>query len=255
MSLMLVMALLAGIGVDQKLGSAIDPGIPFRDENGATVRLGDLLRGRPVILTPVYFECPMLCSMQLNGLVRALRVMPFTAGKEFDVITFSIDPAETFELASAKKQHYVRDYGRPGVSAGWHFLTGDAGSIRRLTDDIGFRYIYDEPVKQWAHVSAIMALTPDGRVSQYFYGIEPDPADLKYALIEASSGKLGSIIDQALLFCLQYNAATGKYSLAIMRVVQLASLCMVLGLVAFHIGTWKKVFNSFPNRLRRSRRK
>ena len=250
MSLIFLMSLLllqtpddvtTAIGVDQKLGARLDPNIPFRDENGETVKLGDFFRGKPIILTPVYFECPMLCSMQLNGLVRAMRVMPFTAGKEFEIVTFSIDPAEGFELASSRKQHYVRDYQRPEGAAGWHFLTGDAESIRKLTDEIGFRYKYDEPVKQWAHVSTVLVLTQDGRVSQYFYGIEQDPGDLKYSLIEASGGKIGSVIDQALLFCYQYNASTGKYSLMIMRVVRLASLAMVLGIVGFWaLGSRKK---------------
>ena len=244
MSLMLLMSLLllqqtpadsviTSIGIDQKLGMQIEKDIPFRDERGQAVRLGDFFGNKPVILTPVYYECPMLCSMQLNGLVRALRVMPFAAGKEFEIITFSIDPAETPELAASKKQHYVRDYGKPSAEAGWHFLAGDEESIRRLTDAIGFRYMYDAPIDQWAHASAIVVLTPDGRVSQYFYGIEHDPGDLKYSLIEASGGKIGSFIDHALLFCYRYNPSTGKYSLAIMQVVRLGGVATVLGLLAF----------------------
>jgi len=244
MSLLLLQtpdSVIDAIGIDQKLGAQVSQDISFRDESGKVVKLGDFFGEKPVILTPVYFECPMLCSMNLNGLVRALRVMPFTAGKEFEIVTFSIDPAEGFELASSRKQHYVRDYQRPEGAAGWHFLTGDAESIRKLTDEIGFGYKYDEPVKQWAHVSTVLVLTPDRRVSQYFYGIEQDPGDLKYSLIEASGGKIGSVIDQALLFCYQYNASTGKYSLMIMRVVRLASLAMALGIVGFWaLGSRKK---------------
>jgi protein SCO1/2 len=249
MSLMLLMSLLllqtpdaviASIGIDQKLGAPIDPDIPFLNERGQAVRLGDFFGARPIILTPVYYECPMLCSMQLNGLVRAMRVMPFAAGKEFEIVTFSIDPGETPELASSKKQHYVRDYGKPSGENGWHFLSGDTESIRRLTDAIGFRYVYDEPIDQWAHASAIVVLTPDGRVSQYFYGIEHDPGDLKYSLIEASGGKIGSLIDHALLFCYRYNPSTGKYSLAIMRVVRLAGVATVVGLVLFMVVAGRK---------------
>jgi protein SCO1/2 len=228
-------SVITAIGIDQKLGVPIDGDIPFRDERGQVVHLGDFFGKKPIILTPVYYECPMLCSMQLNGLVRALRVMPFAAGKEFEIVTFSIDPGETPELAASKKQHYVRDYGKPTAEAGWHFLAGEEESIRRLTELIGFRYMYDAPIDQWAHASAIVVLTPDGRVSQYFYGIEHDPGDLKYSLIEASGGKIGSLIDHALLFCYRYNPATGKYSLAIMRIVRLAGLATALGLVAFMV--------------------
>jgi protein SCO1/2 len=164
-----------------------------------------------------------------------MRVMPFTAGREFEIVTFSIDPNEGPDLAAAKKQQYVHDYGKPGVAAGWHFLTGDAESIRKLTGAIGFRYTYDEATHQWAHVSAVMVLTPAGRVSQYFYGIEHDPADLKYSLIEASSGKIGSFIDRAVLFCYQYDPLTGKYSLMIMRVMRLAGVGTVIGIVMFMV--------------------
>jgi protein SCO1/2 len=253
MNLMLVMSLLllqtpqdsiiTSIGIDQKLGAQVDAGTTLRDETGKAVRLGDFFRGKPVILTPVYYECPMLCSMQLNGLVRALRVMQFSVGKEFEVVTFSIDPGETPELASSKKDHYVRDYGKVGAADGWHFLTGDTESIKKLTDEIGFRYTYDEPIDQWAHASAILVLTPDGRVSQYFYGIEHDPGDLKYSLIEASGGKIGSFLDHALLFCYRYNPSTGKYSLMIMRVVRLAGVATVLGIIAFMLLAGRRAKN------------
>ena len=225
-------SILTQIGIDQKLNVRIDPSISLRDEQGRTVMLGDFFGTKPIIITPVYFECPMLCSMQLNGLVRALRVMPFTAGKEFEIITFSIDPMETPALAQSKKEHYVRDYAKSEAQAGWHFLTGEPQAIRELTDNIGFRYTYDEAIGQWAHVSTLIVLTPDGRISQYLYGIEYDPVDLKYSLIQASDGKIGSIIDHALLFCYQYDPSTGKYSLVIMRVIRLAGAGTILGLAA-----------------------
>jgi protein SCO1 len=221
------------IGIDQNLGSSVSPGIQFNDEYGRPVTLGDFMGKRPIILVPVYYECPMLCNMQLNGLVAAMKVMPFTAGKEFEVVTFSIDPNETPSLALAKKEHYVHDYARAGADQGWQFLTGDAGAIHQVTDQVGYRYTYDEPIRQWAHASALIVLTPSGRVSQYFFGIEYDPTDLKYSLIEASGGKIGSFIDHALLFCYKYNPATGKYSLAIMRLLQIASILTMLSLAVF----------------------
>jgi protein SCO1 len=221
------------IGIDQNLGVQVDPNIPFKNEYGQDVILGSFFGARPIILMPVYYECPMLCSMQLNGLVAAMKVLPFTVGKEFDVVTFSIDPNETPALALAKKDHYIHDYGRAGADRGWHFLTGNADSIHRLTNAVGYRYTYDEPIRQWAHASALIVLTPTGRVSQYFFGIEYDPADLKFSVIEASGGKVGSFIDHALLFCYQYNPATGKYSLAIMRLLQVASIATLLGLLTF----------------------
>jgi protein SCO1/2 len=242
MSMLLLQAresVVTRIGIDQKLGTGIDPAITFHDERGEVVKLGDFLGSKPIILTPVYFDCPMLCSMQLNGLVRAMRIMPFSAGREFEIVTFSIDPNEGPDLAAAKKEQYVHDYGKPGVAAGWHFLTGDAESIRKLTDAIGFRYTYDEATHQWAHVSAVMVLTPAGHVSKYFYGIEHDPADLKYSLIEASSGKIGSFIDQAVLFCYQYDPHTGKYSLVIMRVMRLAGVATVLG-IFLTLSLWER---------------
>jgi len=223
------------IGIDQNLGVQVDPHITFRDEYGRAVQLGSYFGSRPIILMPVYYECPMLCSMQLNGLVSAMHVLPFTAGKEFDIVTFSIDPNETPALALAKKDHYIHDYARAGADLGWHFLTGTPEAIRQLADGVGYRYTYDEAIHQWAHASALIVLTPTGRISQYFFGIEYDPADLKYSIIEASGGKVGSFIDHALLFCYQYNPATGKYSLAIMRLLQAAGIATVLALAVFMI--------------------
>jgi protein SCO1/2 len=226
-------SVLTQIGIDQKIGAQVDPNILFRDESGQTVRLGDYIATKPVILTPVYYECPMLCSMLLNGLVKTLHVLRFTAGQEFEIVTYSINPNEKPELAQDKKQHYVRDYGRSGAAAGWHFLTGDPESIRTLSDEIGFRYTYDAYTKQWAHTSGIVVLTPGGVISQYFYGIEFDPSDLRLSLIQASNKKLGSITDHVLLYCFQYNATTGKYSLAIMRVMRAAAVATILLIAGF----------------------
>lgn len=223
---------LSKVGIDQKIGVAVDPSIVLHDEEGGTVRIGDFFTKRPIVLTPVYYECPMLCSLQLNALVRALKVMPTTAGKDFDILTFSIDPREQPEVAHTRKVHYVRDYGRAEAGAGWHFLTGDAESIQRLTDNIGFRYSVDPATGQIAHVSTLLTLTPDGRISQYFFGIEYDPADLKTSLARASAGKTGSLIQQALLYCYEYDPATGRYSLSILKLVRITSIATLVGLVA-----------------------
>src|SRR5262245_31826316 len=227
------------IGIDQKLGSTIPLEIPFRDETGTVVALDRFCGSTPVIMIPGYYECPMLCSMQLNGLVRAMKVLPFTAGKEFEIVTFSIDPHESPDLARAKKEHYVRDYGRRDAAEGWHFLTGDQEAIAKLTDAIGFRYTYDKATGQWAHVSALIVLTPSGHIAQYFNGIEHDPQDLKFSLIQSSGERIGSVIDRALLYCYQYDANTGKYSLTVMRVVRLAGVATVLGLLGFMAVSWK----------------
>jgi protein SCO1/2 len=226
-------SVLKQIGIDQKLGATIDPGISFRDESGESVKLAAFLGKRPVILTPVYYQCPMLCSMVLNGFVKALRVLPYTAGQEFEIITFSFDPSEQPDMAASKKQHYLSDYGRPRATAGWHFLTGDPEAIRKLADEIGFRYTYDADTKQWAHASGIVVLTPDGTISQYFYGIEYDPSALKLSVVQASNGKIGSIADRVLLFCFQYNPSTGRYSFAIMRMLRMAGLATVLLIAGF----------------------
>lgn len=236
-------SVLSRIGIDQRLGESVDPKIAFRDETGRPVQLADFFGKKPIVLTPVYFECPMLCGMQLNGLVRALKVMPFTAGEEFEIVTFSFDPNEDADLARSKKEHYVRDYGRPRAADGWHFLTGDEEAIRDLTASIGFRYTFDENVGQWAHASTLVVLTPAGRISQYLNGIEYDPAALKYSVIEASEYRLGSVVDRVLLLCYQYDPHSGKYSLAIMRVVRLAGAATVLAIIGF----WRVSRRALPD--------
>ena len=227
--------ILTEIGVDQKLNAPVPMDVHFKDEAGKDVRLGDLFHGKPVVLSLVYYECPMLCSMTLNGLVKSMRPLAFNLGDEFDVLTISFDPHEQPELAAAKKSVYVSDYGRPGAAAGWHFLTGSPDAIRHLTDAVGYRYKWDEYTKQWAHVSAIMILTPDGRVSQYLYGIEFSARDMRLSLIQASQNKIGNIVDRIFLYCYHYNPDTGRYGLVIMNTVRLASLATVFAIVAFII--------------------
>ena len=226
---------LTQIGVDQKLNAAVPQDLRFKDELGRDVQLRHFFKGKPVILSLVYYECPMLCSMTLNGLVRSMRPLAFDIGDEFEVITISFDPNETPGLAAAKKDVYVNDYGRAGAASGWHFLTGSADSIARLTEAVGYRYQWDEYTKQWAHVSAIMVLTPDGRVSQYLYGIEFSSRDLRLSLVQASRNKIGTLVDRILLYCYQYNPHTGRYGVVIMNTVRLASVATVLALAAFII--------------------
>ncbi|MCS6817070.1 MAG: SCO family protein [Blastocatellia bacterium] len=225
--------ILQNVGIDQKLDAQIPLELVFRDEQGRAVSLREYFGEKPVILSLVYYECPMLCTLILNGLLRSLRALPLTVGKEFTVVTVSFDPREGPELAAAKKRTYVQSYGRPEAEAGWHFLTGEQESIRRLTEAVGFRYAFDPQTGQFAHASGIMVLTPQGRVARYFYGIEYAPRDLRLGLIEAAQGKIGSPVDQILLYCYHYDPKTGRYSLLIMNVLRLAGIATVLVLGGF----------------------
>jgi protein SCO1 len=222
--------LLQDIGLDQKLNERLPLSLEFTDETGRTVKLGDYFGTRPGILALVYYECPMLCTQVLNGLVSALGVMNFTVGQEFDVVAVSFDPGETPELARGKKAAYVERYKRPGSEAGWHFLTGSQHSITQLTRAVGFRYAYNAAEDQYAHASGIMVATPEGTLSHYFYGIEYGPRDLRLALVDAADRRIGSPVDQLLLACFHYDPKSGKYSLAIMRFVQAAGLLTVAGI-------------------------
>jgi protein SCO1 len=199
------------------------------------VLLRDFFHGRPVILSLVYYECPMLCSMTLNGLVKAMRPIAFSVGHDYDVVTVSFDPNEKPHLAAAKKDVYVRDYGRAEAAAGWHFLTGTPQSIQQLTNAVGYRFKWDDYTKQWAHTSAIVVLTPEGLVSQYLFGIEFSSRDLRLSLVQASQNKIGTFVDRVLLYCYHYIPETGKYGLAIMNTVRIASLATVFALAAFII--------------------
>jgi protein SCO1/2 len=221
------------IGIDQKLDEQVPMDLVFQDERGNDVRLADLFNGKPVLLTLVYYECPMLCTEILNGVVRSLRALSFTVGEEFNVVTVSFDPDETPVLALTKKKMYIERYDRTGAAEGWHFLTGDEQTIRRLTDAVGFRYTYVPARDQYAHASGIMILTPEGKVSRYYYGIEYPTRDLRLGLIEAAEGKIGTAVDQVLLLCFHYDPTTGKYGMVIMNVIRLAGLVTVLALAAF----------------------
>lgn len=221
------------VGIDQRLNEQVPLDLEFQDETGRTVRLGDYFGRKPVLLTLVYYKCPMLCTMVLNGVVRTLRPLSFSAGKEFELVTVSISPTETPAQAAEKKAIHVRSYGRPGSAEGWHFLTGEEEAIRRLTEAVGFRYTFDPETGLYAHASGMILLTPEGRLSRYFYGIEYSARDLRLAVIEASESRIGSPVDRVLLYCYQYDPTTGKYGLVIMRVIRVAGIATLLLLGGF----------------------
>jgi protein SCO1/2 len=225
--------ILASIAFEQRLNAQVPTDLAFRDVAGQTVQLRDYLGHKPVILTLNYYNCPMLCPLVLEGLLRSLRVLSFNIGEQFDVVTVSIDPRETPALAAATKARYVRDYGRPGVAAGWHFLTGDEAPIQSLAQAVGFHYAYDAARGEYAHAAGLMILTSQGKISRYMYGIEFSPRDLRLALVEAATDTIGSPVDQLLLFCYHYDPATGRYTLMVTRALQLASMATVLCLAGF----------------------
>jgi protein SCO1/2 len=224
---------LKNVGIEQHLSEQIPPTVTFRDETGKAVQLGDYFGKKPMILNLVYYQCPMLCGEVLSGLESALRVLKFDVGKEFDVLTVSFDPKETPEMATAKKAQYLKRYGRPSAARGWHFLTGPQASIDALTKAAGFQYQYDSKSGQFAHATAIMVLTPEGKIAQYYYGVEFAPKDLRLGLIQASENKIGTVVDQVLLYCYHYDPDTGKYGAIISRVLQLAAGATVLILGTF----------------------
>jgi protein SCO1/2 len=220
--------LLKQVGIDQNLNQPIPLNLAFRDENGKTVQLNEYFGQKPVILTLVYYNCPMLCTQILNGVESGLKELPIDIGNQFNVVTVSIDPTDTHVLASAKQEMYTGMYGRPGAAQGWHFLTGDEPQIKQLAAAAGFRYAYDPDTKQFAHASAIMILTPEGKISRYLYGIQFPSRDLRLGLVEASEGKIGSPVDQVLLFCYHYDPHTGKYGLLISHIIQAGGALTVL---------------------------
>jgi protein SCO1 len=225
---------LKSVGIDQRLNEQIPLDAVFKDEQGQEVRLGQFFKGKPVVLSLVYYSCPMLCNQVMNGELGSFRQISFNMGEQYEVVTVSFDPRETSELAAAKKTTYVKAYNRPGGEASWHFLTGDEANIRRLTEAVGFRYLWDEQTKQFAHASGIMVLTPEGKLARYFYGIEYPPRDLRLGLVEASQNKIGTPVDALMLYCYHYDPATGKYGAVVMNIVRVAggvSVILIVGLL------------------------
>jgi protein SCO1/2 len=222
------------VAIDQKLNAQLPMDLMLRDESGRVVRLGQYFnQGRPVLLNFMYYRCPMLCPMVMDGIANGLTELRFDIGKEFDVITVSVDPRDTPELATMKKETYVKRYGRFGAANGWHFLTGPESAIKKLTGTAGFQYAYDIKMDQFAHGAVLLAVTPQGRVSRYLYGFEYKARDLRLALVEASAGKIGNASDAILLLCYHYDPATGKYSRSAMNFVRAGGVATILSLAGF----------------------
>ena len=227
--------------IAQKLDTRVPLDLQFRNERGEIVRLGDYFgKGRPVLLNFVYFRCPMLCPMVLEGTTESLTHLKFDIGKQFDVITVSIDPRDKASTAAEFKEKYIRRYGRLDSAKGWHFLTANETTIKRITDAVGFQYSYDSRTDQFAHGAALLVLTPDGRTSRYFYGFEFKPRDLRMAIVEASEGKVGGAVDQFLLLCFHYDPTTGKYSRNAMMFARAGGVVTLLGLGTFIFVMFRK---------------
>jgi len=218
------------VGIEQKLGERVPLELTFKDETGKIVKLGDYFGKRPVILVLAYYECPMLCTVVLNSLVRTLNAMDWKAGDEFELVVVSIAPNESPEQAAKKKANYAKEYRHGTAERGWHFLVGEEKNIKQLADAVGFKYTYDPVTKQYAHGAGIMIVTPDGKLSRYLLGVDFSARDLKFALAESSQGKIGNPVLSAVMYCFQYDPSTGRYGLVIMRVVQLAGIITVLSL-------------------------
>jgi protein SCO1/2 len=221
------------VGFDQKLGAQLPLDLRFHDETGRELPMAELFGRRPVILAPVYFRCPLLCNQLLNGLTRSLKPVSLGAGRDFDVIAFSINPEETSEVARPKKTAYLEQYDRPGSDQGWHFLTGDQASITGLAESIGFRYTFNPVTKLYAHAAGVVIVTPDGHLARYFYGIDFPPKELESELERAKQGRIGTPIGRLLLLCYDYDAATGKYTLSILRLIRVLGTTTAVALAGF----------------------
>lgn len=225
--------LMREVAFAQRLGESVPLDLKFRDSTGRIVRLGDYFGEKPVILTLVYYECPMLCTLELNGLVRSLKTLRLSAGEDFHILTVSFDPGETSELAAQKRANYLQQYGRDGAEEGWHFLTGEQAAIDAFCQAVGFHAAYDPARDQYAHAAGLVLLTREGTISRYLFGIDYAPRDLRLGLVETSAGKVGSVTDHLLLLCYGYDPATGKYGLVIINVIRLGGLATLLALGGF----------------------
>jgi protein SCO1 len=244
-------ALMKKVGFDQRLNQQVPMDLEFTDDTGKTVKLRDYFGQKPIVLVLAYYRCPMLCTLVLNGLTQSMRAIPYTIGKEFNVVTVSFDPRETSDLAAAKKKTYAKSYGRSGAAEGWHFLTGKEDAIEKLTKAVGFRYIYDAKQDQYIHTSGIIILTPEGKISRYFYGITYSPVDLRLGLVEASAEKIGSPTDQILLYCCHYDPETGKYTASILNFVRAGgvfTIVAVVGMVWFLMRRNKRRQGNTPDK-------
>jgi protein SCO1/2 len=240
---------LSRVTIEQRLDSQLPMDAPFRDETGKLAPLGSFFGKRPVVLALVYYECPMLCTQILNGIVRSAKVLTFTPGQDYDVVAISFDAREKPADAAAKKAVYMRDFGHPETAHGWHFLTGDINSIKRVTDAVGFRYVWDVHTAQFAHASAVYVLTPEGKLSKYFYGIEYSPKDMRFALIEASKNKIGNPVDRILLYCYHFDPHAAKYTpyaLGLLRAAGAATVLIFGGFVFISLRRERRQKGSRP---------
>jgi protein SCO1/2 len=217
----------------QRLNQQMPLDVALKDETGRTVKLGDYFGKKPVVLSFVYYQCPMLCPLTLNGISSALKALPFTPGEEFEIVIVSFDPRDTPEAANAKKRAHLSHWKTADTAAGWHFLTADEASIARLTSAAGFTYQWDQTTGQFAHVSGLLTLTPDGRLARYFYGVEYSPKELRLALVESGQGRIGSAVEELLLYCFNYDPTTGRYGWAVMTLVRLGGLLTVAAVLVF----------------------
>jgi protein SCO1/2 len=232
--------ILREVSITQRLNAQVPLQLAFRDEAGKTVHLSDNFHEKPVVLSLVYFDCPALCTEVLNGELRTFKAMSLDLGKDFEAVTVSFEPKDSPELAKAKRDVYAGQYGRPGAATAWHFLTGAQDSIGALTEAVGFRYAYDPSGRQYAHAAAMIVLTPEGRIARYFYGVLYPPRDVRFGLVEASEGKIGTPTDHVLLYCYQYDPMTGKYGLVVMNVVRAAGILTVLALGIFMLVMFRR---------------
>jgi protein SCO1/2 len=233
----------------QRLGQKLPLDARFTDETGRDVALGEYFGSRPVVLAFVYYQCPMLCTQVMNGISSALKVLPFTPGKEFDIVLVSFDPRDTPEAANAKKRAHLDHWATSSTANGWHFLTGNEESIRQVTASAGFSYQWDAPTNQFAHVSGLLVTTADGTLSRYFYGVEFSPRDLRFALIDSGDGKVGSVVDELLLYCFQYDPSHGRYGAVFMNIMRLGGVLTVCFIVGFVLLMRRREMRSAAERL------
>lgn len=236
---------LQNVGVEEHLGAQLDTSLTFTDDHGKTAPLASFLRSeKPTLLAIVYYECPSLCNFHLNGLTDAMKTLKWSAGDEFNVVAVSMNHKETPELAAGKKASYVKAYGRPETADGWHFLVGSEAHVKALADQLGFKFKWLEERQQYAHASVTYVVTPDGKISRYLHGIQPDPTTLKLSLLEASNGKIGNVIEQAIMFCFQFNPSKNKYTLYAWNLMRIGAILMVLLLAVFLIPVLKREFRT-----------
>lgn len=225
---------LENVTFKQRLNAQLPLDAQFKDESGRDVTLGHYFASeRPVVLAFVYYGCPMLCTQVMNGISRAVKVLPFTAGKDFDVVFISFDPRDKPVTAAAKKTALMNYWSMQNQSGAWHFLTGEESQIKRVTSAAGFFYMWDEKTQQFAHLSGVLVLTPDGHLSRYFYGVEYSPKELRLALVESGQGQIGSVVDELLLYCYHYDPANGRYGAVVMNLVRLGGVLTVLAMGGF----------------------